>query len=106
MKYINTLREGDRVNDIYLCKTKQSMMTKNGKPYESLTLQDKTGTVDAKVWEPGSMGIDDYAGMDYILVTGDVTSFQGHLQESMILASTCLSAERTSARCTMSSWSG
>ncbi len=93
MKYINTLREGDRVNDIYLCKTKQSMMTKNGKPYESLTLQDKTGTVDAKVWEPGSMGIDDYAGMDYILVTGDVTSFQGHLQVNIKRIRKCREGE-------------
>ena len=31
MKYIETLREGERVGDIYLCKFKQSAMTKNGK---------------------------------------------------------------------------
>ena len=32
MKYIETLREGDRVGEIYLCKHKQSALTKNGKP--------------------------------------------------------------------------
>ena len=80
MHYIETLREGERVNEIYLCKNKQIAVTKNGKPYESLILQDKTGTLDAKIWEPGSQGIDDYDKLDYINVYGDVTSFQGALQ--------------------------
>lgn len=48
MHYIETLREGERVNEIYLCKNKQSALTKAGKPYEALILQDKTGTLDAK----------------------------------------------------------
>ena len=80
MKFIETLREGERLNDVYLCKYKQSAVTKNGKPYENLILQDKTGTIDAKIWEPNSMGIDDFDMMDYIAVVGDVTSFQGALQ--------------------------
>ena len=80
MHYIETLREGERINEIFLCKNKQSAMTKNGKPYESLILQDKTGTLDAKIWEPGSQGIDDFEKLDYINVYGDITSFQGALQ--------------------------
>lgn len=28
MKYIESLREGERINEIYLCKTKQSALTK------------------------------------------------------------------------------
>ena len=80
MKYIESLREGERINEIYLCKVKQSALTKAGKPYDSLTLQDKTGTLDAKIWEPGSGGIDDFDSLDYIAVMGDITSFQGNLQ--------------------------
>ena len=80
MKYIETLREGERINEIYLCKHKQSAVTKNGKPYESVTLQDKTGILDAKIWDPGSQGIDDFDSLDYINVVGDITSFQGALQ--------------------------
>lgn len=80
MKFIETLREGERLNDVYLCKYKQSAVTKNGKPYENVILQDKTGTIDAKIWEPNSMGIDDFDMMDYIAVVADVTSFQGALQ--------------------------
>ena len=80
MRYIEVLKEGDKISDIYLCKQRQSLTTKNGKPYESVILQDKTGTVDAKIWEPNSQGIDDFDNLDYIEVVGDVVSFQGTLQ--------------------------
>lgn len=80
MKYIDSLREGERINEIYLCKTKQSALTKAGKPYDNVVLQDKTGTLDAKIWEPGSVGIDEFDALDYIAVMGDITSFQGNLQ--------------------------
>ncbi len=80
MKYIETFREGERINQIFLCKHKQSALTKNGKPYENVILQDKTGMLDAKIWEPDSNGIDDFGALDYICVVGDLTSFQGALQ--------------------------
>lgn len=83
MRYIESLRDGERVNDIYLCKYKQTALTKAGKPYENVILQDKTGTLDAKIWDPGSLGIDEFEAMDYVAVTGDVLSFQGNLQLSI-----------------------
>ena len=83
MKHIKEFKEGDRVFDIYLCKYKQAAVTKNGKPYENIILQDKTGTIDAKVWEPNNPGIGDYSALDYIEVYGDVNNFQGTLQVSV-----------------------
>ena len=67
------------ISDIYLCKTKQTLKTKAGKSYYSMMLQDKTGTVDAKVWEL-TPGIEYFEPMDFIKVEGQVTSFQGSLQ--------------------------
>ena len=49
MRYIEQFREGMRVSDVYLCKGKQHAVTKNGKEYASVVLQDKTGTVDCKI---------------------------------------------------------
>ena len=66
MKYIETFREGMHVSDVYLCKTKQIALTKNGKEYGSVTLQDKTGTIDGKIWDLGSPGIGEFGAMDYI----------------------------------------
>ena len=83
MKYIDQLREGERISDVYLCKFKQSAVTKNGKAYENIILQDKTGTVDTKIWDPNSAGIGDFDQMDYIYVHGEVSNFQGTLQVSI-----------------------
>ena len=93
MKYIKDYKEGDRVYDIYLCKHKTSAVTKNGKAYDSVILQDKTGTVDAKVWDPNSAGIEDFDTLDYIEVYGDVTSFQGALQVNVKRIRKCREGE-------------
>ncbi|MEY8507068.1 HD domain-containing protein [Lachnospiraceae bacterium 42-17] len=80
MRYINTLVPGELIRNIYLCKGKRSAETRNGKPYDNLTLQDKTGTLDGKVWDPNSSGIAEYDEMDFIEVYGEVTSYNNNLQ--------------------------
>lgn len=93
MKFIRDYKEGDRVSDIYLCKHKQAAVTKNGKPYVNVILQDKTGTVDAKVWEPNSAGIEEFDTLDYIEVYGDVNNFQGALQVNVKRVRVCREGE-------------
>ena len=97
MKYIKDYKEGDRLSDIYLCKHKQSAVTKNGKLYDNVILQDKTGTIDAKIWDPNNAGIEDFDSMDYIEVYGDVTSFQGALQVNVKRVRKCREGEYTPA---------
>ena len=60
MRFINELHEGDRLSGIYLCKLKQAATTKNGKPYENVILQDKTGTIEATIWDLSSPGVGEY----------------------------------------------
>jgi len=79
MRYLKELRDGETVSETYFCKQKQAMQTKAGKSYYSLLLQDKTGTLDGKVWELNA-GIEHFEAMDYIRVEGQVVSFQGALQ--------------------------
>ena len=93
MKFIKDLKPGDRVADIYMCKHKQSATTKNGKEYYSVILQDKTGTVDAKIWEPGGAGIDEFDAQDCIDVFGEVTSFNGAIQINVKRARKCSEEE-------------
>ena len=93
MKFIKDFNAGDRIADIYLCKHVQAATTKNGKNYYSVTLQDKTGTVDAKVWDPNSEGIDEFSDLDYIDVYGEVTSFNGALQVNVKRARLCREGE-------------
>ena len=83
MKYIEELREGERITEIYLCRSRKSALTKAGKTFESVTLQDKTGTLDSKIWDPDSPGIEEFDALDYIEVTGDISNYQGKLQLSI-----------------------
>lgn len=97
MKFIQDYKEGDRVFDIYLCKHKQSAVTKNGKAYDNVILQDKTGTIDAKIWDPNSAGIGEFEALDYIEVYGEITSFQGTLQVNVKRVRLCQEGEYTPA---------
>lgn len=80
MKYIDSFREGMHIADVYLCKNKQIALTKNGKEYGNLVMQDKTGTIDAKIWDLGSPGVGEFETMDYVHVEADVTLFQNSFQ--------------------------
>ena len=80
MRYISGLCEGETIRNVYLCKGKRSAETRNGKPYDNLILQDKTGTLDGKVWDPNSQGIADYDEKDFIEVFGDIINYNGNLQ--------------------------
>lgn len=79
MRYISELHEGETISITYLCKNKQMLKTKAGKTYCSLSLQDKTGMLDAKIWEM-SNAIENFEAMDFIHVDGQLTCFQGSLQ--------------------------
>ncbi len=76
MRLIAEMREGDMISDVYLCKSKQILKTKMGKSYYALLLQDRTGTLDAKIWELNN-AIGHFESMDYIRVEGQITVFQG-----------------------------
>lgn len=93
MRYIDSLHEGERVTSIYMCKQKNAATTKNGKPYENVLLQDRTGTLDAKIWEPNSMGIEEFEALDFIEVQGEVTVFNGAMQMSIKRARKCTEGE-------------
>lgn len=79
MNYINELRDGEMISEVYLCKNKVVAKTKAGKSYYSMQLQDKTGMIDAKVWELTN-AIAHFEPMDFIRVDAQVTSFNGSLQ--------------------------
>ena len=92
MRYLKDLREGDMLSETYLCKSKQVLQTKAGKSYYSLVLQDKSGTVDGKIWDLGP-GIDHFEAMDYIRVDAQVVSFQNALQMNIRRVHKCREGE-------------
>ena len=88
MKYIESLREGERINEIYLCKAKMSALTKAGKPYDNVILQDKTGTLDAKIWDPGSIGIDEFDAFYHFELSESVEKYLKEVNGVQIFTTT------------------
>lgn len=83
MRYIESLRESERVSSVYFCKKYVTAVSKAGKEYASLVLQDRTGTIDAKIWDLGSSAIREFEALDYIDIKGEVSSYNGTLQISI-----------------------
>lgn len=50
-QFISDLREGERVNSPFLLKKKELGKTKNDKPYLRLAFADKTGLIEARLWD-------------------------------------------------------
>ncbi len=79
MLYIEELVEDEKVVEHYLCKDKKSLKAKSGKTYYSLTLQDKTGTINAKVWDLNK-NIQNFEANDFIKIEGTVLVYNGDHQ--------------------------
>lgn len=80
MKFINTIKENEKIKSIYLVKNKSVSVTKAGNDYFNVVLQDKTGTLDGKVWDINSEGIEDFEIGDFVEVIGDVINYNNLLQ--------------------------
>ena len=93
MRYIKDLAEGNKIQGIYYCKSKVLTETKAGKPYENVILQDKTGILDSKVWEPYSPDIGEDEAGDYSEVTGDVITYNNALQAKLYRVRKCQEIE-------------
>ncbi len=80
MRYLKDYHDGDKASGIYMVKSKTSGVSKNGKPFENVTLQDKSGTIDCKIWDINDPGIDEFDKLDYVDIKGEITSFNNALQ--------------------------
>lgn len=79
-QFVSDLQERAVVNSIFLVKEKARQIGKNGKAYISAKLTDRTGDIDARIWD----NVDEFAERfdvdDFVFVKGFVQSFQGRNQ--------------------------
>ena len=78
--WVKDITENDTVRSHYLAKEKRLGKTRNGKPFISLTLADKTGDVEAKVWEDAERLFSIFHQGDVVEVKGNAQSFRGKVQ--------------------------
>jgi 3'-5' exoribonuclease len=74
------IRERDQVETLFLVKDKIMAMAKNGKPYMTLRLMDKSGEIEGRVWD----NVDELAATfdrdDFVRVRGKASVYLGKMQ--------------------------
>jgi 3'-5' exoribonuclease len=82
--YISDLmgfEEGKPFDSYFLVLTKQQRTTKSNKPYLNLTLGDKTGQIEGRVWDLGDPRIaKDFERGEIVKVRGSVSRYEDRAQ--------------------------
>ncbi|TAL17163.1 HD domain-containing protein [bacterium] len=79
-QFIAKLHEDTELHDTFLVLQKQLSPTRQGRNYLRVTLGDKTGQLEARVWEGAEELVNRFDAGDLVYVTGMVTSYNGVLQ--------------------------
>ena len=69
-QYISDIKDRDLVKGVFLVKDEIMAMAKNGKPYMNLRFMDKSGDVEAKIWENTDVLDKTFDKDDFVLVRG------------------------------------
>jgi 3'-5' exoribonuclease len=83
LKYINELSAGEKVESVFAVTDKQMRATRAGKPFLSMRLSDKTGSVEAVAWENAEALALKFEKGDIIGVRAEAGTYQGSLQLSV-----------------------
>ncbi len=79
-RFIEELADGENVDEVYLVGEKQLRANRQGNLYLQLQLRDRTGSMDARLWNAGEAQFRSLGDGDFVQVRGKVQLFQGALQ--------------------------
>ena len=79
-KCVADIKDRDLVDAVFLVREKILAMAKNGKPYLTLKLMDKTGEVDAKVWDNADEVGTLFDKNDFLAVRAKASVYLGKMQ--------------------------
>ncbi len=85
---VRDLADGREVTACYLVHEKQRKETKNAKPYLHLVLGDRTGTIEAKVWDDADRLDRAFDADDVIGIRGKISTYNEKLQLTVSWAQT------------------
>lgn len=78
--FVRDIRENSDVKALFLVKEKTLAVGKTGKPYLALTLMDRTGEMDGRVWDDAESFSTRFDADDFVRVEGRAVSYMGKLQ--------------------------
>ena len=79
-RYVEQLRDGDTLDEVYVVGDKQLRANRNGNLYIQLELRDRTGGISARMWNVGEAQFRAFENGDFVHADGKVQLFQGTLQ--------------------------
>ena len=79
-RFVNQLKDGDTVEEIYLLSEKQLRANRNADLYLLAGLRDRTGTISGLMWNVTEEAVSHINPGDFVLVRGKVQLYQGGLQ--------------------------
>jgi len=74
--FIETLQEGDRIDDLFLVKSARLSETRAGKPYLVLTVMDRSGELSGPVWDHAEQFQQLCQPGEFIRLRGSVQSYR------------------------------
>ncbi len=74
--FVEDLQANESVTDYFLVQTKDVRLKKSGEPYLSLVLSDRTGRLDAKMWDDIEGVVDTFGGGSFIKIDGFVRIYR------------------------------
>ena len=77
---VSELKDRDQVQQFFLVKEKHLSLGKNGRPFLSLSLGDKTGSLDAKMWDNVEDSAREFEVGDLVHIKGQIQLFQNRKQ--------------------------
>ena len=78
--FVKEIKDRAQVDSVFLVKEKITAMAKNGKPYLTLRLMDKSGEVEAKVWDNVDLLSAIFDKDDFIAVRSKASVYLGKMQ--------------------------
>jgi len=77
---IADLEPRQQITGLFLVQSKEVRQKKTGEPYLSLQLIDRTGDIDAKMWDGVAEIVDSFDRDDFVRVKGETQLYQNRLQ--------------------------
>lgn len=84
--YINALNEGMKIKDVYLARDITRLKTRRGSDYLRMTLHDRSGSLEAKLWEFDEDAWEEnpLTSSELLAVHLEVESYAGKLQGRLL----------------------
>ena len=79
-KFVKDIKEGEPVRDLFLVGNKAQLLSNSGKPYLTLTLRDRTGQFEGRVWDRAEEIGKRFERDDIVEISGSAIQYQGRMQ--------------------------